>query len=1408
MSSYEPKDFRIGEPLDPLVTKHIDNLQSVFGAKDGDSRQAYIELQGAVPWIKMQSGARLNAKAAGDYNTKEGDFLAKENILFGLNTRTESTDEKGNKSISYNPDAGILPGYEDSTQFGIRPKPGITGMNIHSHNRFGSLRTAVVTFQCWTKEQMDKMEVLYMRPGLTVLLEWGHSKILKNTTSVDPSNYGIDFFTASESMPTIIRAIDTKRRNQAYSYDGIVGIIKNFSWSFRPDGGYDCQVHLVTSGDLIESYKANFYLKQDDVNAAILREIEEYKASETPVSGSSTFVFPNPSYDSKDIPYNLQDISPEVDNLYQRYCGAAQAALDMSFTYFKDYLDTLPDEAEKLLLLKNQGFDDSLGLDKLLEVIEKLFGSLKLVQGGDTLYSSTKYYLEVNLSSPLNTDGVEAFRVQSPWSNGIVNLNTAENDLEQGILKTGMIAVLPLKGEYPDMMKWLSAFQSISTRKSMVPTSRMGEVFTLMTYGEMRVGNDKIKPFAFDINHHQLPHYTISGQTILTGVTRDGYIKYNGLFSEFSAPSGTNFYGLPSYIPRSVSTNVATLNNGRRATYTYAAYNLVDLTAILNSITGNPSSGANGSTLGLAWNQLAPALTGESFGPAAFGVLWFVGFEAIEASNTDLSQVIATTDPRTGKATDESYIDPNDENLSKLHYVLRGQFENPYVSDYLRESLLGVNFSGAFKYRQVYRDTSNTLPPDEILRIFSESNGGGLRTANLQKYDGETNVNTYAQQLRSWNNVLGGRFTSADNSPTFNTVYVKLGALLELLNKHVLKSDGNYFFLFKSMYKDSKSTPLYNTIDDHISCDPEICILPHNLDDLFIEGIADTFEYSAPIILNIELGINFVLSTLNQYIDANGSVSILSFIQEILDQISRVCGGINDLQIQYVENSSLFYIVDRQAIAPVGKDKFPTLNVFGLNSIVKNVNMVSKITPKLSSMIAISAQDTSFTATQDASGFNAIMNGVTDRIFSDRYDDDRKDIITAAGENYDSIRKRLIEDVTDLKVHLQLYYVARTIPPVGKDTQPGVYQNYCNFLTGADSTYRKEGRPTYNFIIPFELQLDLYGLSGMQVMDAFRINKDILPRTYGGRKDSPIAFLITGVEQNINRGNWTTKVKTQIYNIDEKTPTKAFPDRSLMLLIGAEPGYSETASIKGKDWGKLSNNQLENAKYLYNLAISEGFNDFHARAILAVCSKESAFQPKKEGGYMNTRVKRLREIWAWLVESLPLSDDEVKLKDLISRGDWVVTPLAPPVKSETEFWDYTYGYLTPGFNGNHYGNTAPGDGEKYRGGGFNQLTFKGNFVSAQTIYNGNGSKAGAADFVTNPNLLNTPDANGIYKLAAQVAVDYFKATYKNLGSTQASALEDIFWANAGYANQGTWTESRRQGYAKAQYFLTTLPETI
>ena len=40
MSSYEAKNFRIGEPIDSEVAKHIELLQDVFGTKDGEIGRA------------------------------------------------------------------------------------------------------------------------------------------------------------------------------------------------------------------------------------------------------------------------------------------------------------------------------------------------------------------------------------------------------------------------------------------------------------------------------------------------------------------------------------------------------------------------------------------------------------------------------------------------------------------------------------------------------------------------------------------------------------------------------------------------------------------------------------------------------------------------------------------------------------------------------------------------------------------------------------------------------------------------------------------------------------------------------------------------------------------------------------------------------------------------------------------------------------------------------------------------------------------------------------------------------------------------------------------------------------------------------------------------------------------------
>ena len=1399
LPSYEPKDFRVGEPIDQKVADHIADLQNVFGAKDGDARLTYIDLQGALPWIKLQSGAVLSKSAAADYGTAEGDILAKENILFGVNARTESKDKDGNTSISFNPDAGVLPGYENTTQFGVRPKPGITGMSIQSHNRFGSLRTAVVTFQCWSKEQMDKMEVLFMRPGLTALLEWGHSKVLTSTTRVVPADYGIDYFTADKSMPSIMQKIQKKRETQGFSYDGIVGIIKNFSWSFRPDGGYDCQVHLVTSGDLIESYKASFYVEQTKINDALLTELEEVREESNTPSGSIKLEFPSVLEDT-DTPYSLTDL-PELSATFSRFCGSVEKALAESFTHFEAAIASL-DEEGKLKMFEEGGirFNRKLGLTTLLEETKKLFGSLALVKSGTKIATLNKYKLQdgANYLTPVQKGVV--INSLGEWKEGRVNLNTAENkdffDLKEGSkITTGWVALLPLQGSYPDMPSFVTAVRKIHQNENVSNTDACSAVMNLLKKGRYISGNKNEQLFKFDASASnpiwQNKKRGYKGVTEKGLNDRDAKILYEGIFLDTTkAKSPGNAYGLDVTLSAADSENTS---KSKSAAY-YRGRQDPQGVLTRKFIEATTSYGA----------------TADGIGPALFIPAKFTGFQLYETLKEDRSQVITVTDEE-GRV--DTYVDPNDDNLSKLHYILRTKFETPYVNSYLGEDTgTGTNFSGFFRYRPVFTPVDGGVPA-ELEEIFAEK-FGTTRMANLKRYDNDPSYNTYLKQMNVWGYVLGGRFKGSDAVPTYNTLYIKLGALLELINKHVLQSETNYFFLFKSTYRNAKTTPLYRTMDDHISTDPEICILPHTIPTLKIEG-RETIQSSlvdpdAPIILNIELGFNFVLNTLNKYIDANGEVTILSFVQEILNEIVRVTGGINDLQIQYVENSSLFHIVDRVALAQYGKSSYPEINVFGLDSIIRNVGMVSKITPKMSSMIAISAQDSSFTSTKDASGFSAIMNGVTDRIFKDRYDEDQRTKTQAASGSYDTLRDTLINDVIDLKVHLESFYWSRTIPRHGRDTQPGVYQNFLNFLSGADSTYRKGGRPVYNFIIPFELQLDMYGLSGIQVMDAFVINKDILPKTYGGRKDSPVGFIVTGVEHTIDRTNWTTKLKTQIFNLDDKQPQRDFPESNIKLFTGKLPegesggGAPSGGKVKGRVWKDLNEERRKNAVFLYKLLTGTyKFSDLEARAILGIVSKESGFAPRPEDSYKNTKPKRLREIWGWMK---PPKYDDATLLAL--------------VQDETKFWDTVYGYLNPNLKADKdgkksfYGNSAPGDGKKYLGRGFNGLTFKGAYVSANDRYKNVNSPAGVIDLVSTPDDANRKDADGLYRVAAHLCALYFQNTMKTRSSntTQTAALLDAFWANAGYGKKKTdpakWLPLDVEGYTKAQNFINSLPAKI
>jgi hypothetical protein len=55
----------------------------------------------------------------------------------------------------------------------------------------------------------------------------------------------------------VIKGIERYRKLYDNNYDGFLGKVVNFDWSFQPDGTYDITLKLITIGDVVESLKVN-----------------------------------------------------------------------------------------------------------------------------------------------------------------------------------------------------------------------------------------------------------------------------------------------------------------------------------------------------------------------------------------------------------------------------------------------------------------------------------------------------------------------------------------------------------------------------------------------------------------------------------------------------------------------------------------------------------------------------------------------------------------------------------------------------------------------------------------------------------------------------------------------------------------------------------------------------------------------------------------------------------------------------------------------------------------------------------------------------------------------------------------------------------------------------------------------
>ena len=296
----------VGSPISEDVLKQLRLREDLIGEKNKsrdhllffNSNGAWVRLASSVNTLTEKDVVALEAQALAKANKDPSptgpypqgnqqssllyatptladipgsNVIAKNNVLFGGMYPDGNKPGGGILSTKWHTptsrdDAGyITPGSEKAASYhnyqslGHRPVPGIGSMTVTSKNTYGTLREAEVKITVWTVEDLELMQTIYLRPGYSMLLEWGHSLGLDDQKNIiqDISTYS-GFLEGKKEQNDIEDALIKNRKDTYFNYDGMYGYVSNFSWAFRQDGGYDCTLKIISKGAILESLAVCF----------------------------------------------------------------------------------------------------------------------------------------------------------------------------------------------------------------------------------------------------------------------------------------------------------------------------------------------------------------------------------------------------------------------------------------------------------------------------------------------------------------------------------------------------------------------------------------------------------------------------------------------------------------------------------------------------------------------------------------------------------------------------------------------------------------------------------------------------------------------------------------------------------------------------------------------------------------------------------------------------------------------------------------------------------------------------------------------------------------------------------------------------------------------------------------------
>ncbi len=276
----------LGSPFAEWVTTQIEQRQFSLGRGSGKDTKDLLYQQSKTPWIRLASSVDLLQDEGGGIDILKrlggldginiadiaGDGLAKNFILQGGAISKVGDSFRANAGLNTtNQTFNGAYGWGGTSERGFIPMPGITEASLKYMNN-GALTKTTINIKCYSKVQLALIDALYMRPGYTLLLEFGWSNYLNNSGELQTFNnfnspalrYMFNKQIQEKNHFEITKRIEKERKNRFGNYEGVYGKISNFKWTFNPDGSYDCTINLTGLGDVLESLKVNISLNAID----------------------------------------------------------------------------------------------------------------------------------------------------------------------------------------------------------------------------------------------------------------------------------------------------------------------------------------------------------------------------------------------------------------------------------------------------------------------------------------------------------------------------------------------------------------------------------------------------------------------------------------------------------------------------------------------------------------------------------------------------------------------------------------------------------------------------------------------------------------------------------------------------------------------------------------------------------------------------------------------------------------------------------------------------------------------------------------------------------------------------------------------------------------------------------------